>query len=723
MRLFISTAFQNRQNTSYPIEKVIGSVDELKEAVAYDHVGCEFRDGKNNRGTVVRAYRNNKCFVAADCIIMDCDNTSSDPTADLDASLWKTPSDVAHAFPNVEHYVVYSRNHMKEKNGLPARPKFHIYFPLARTLTDFKVVEELKEEVYRFFPSFDPNAIKVSQFIFGVENPTVEHVDGNQKIDEWVEAENRLPDVIPEGERNSTLSAFAGQIITRYGDTERAREAFDQAAERCSTPLETSELDTIWRSAQSFFHETVAKDPTYKDPMEYEFGADKGFTLKDMERLLKKMGIRIRYNDITAKMEIAGLPKGIRPGDAANALPGEIRSHMNEKGIHCSRSDMDDYLTNILAKSHYNPIERMVTMTTWDGEDRITELISIMGVTEEREATLIKKWLHQCVAMALNDEKKPYSADGVLVLQGPQGMGKTLLCSRLAVHPDWFGEGVSIDVNSKDSLIQATGHWIVELGELDSTLKKEQSALKAFLTNKRDEIRLPYARAATTKARRVSFCATVNPATFLIDETGSRRFWVIKPNIDLERVLKMDEPWLRQMWTQVYTQFYLPDPQGFRLNKEEMKELQDKNEEYAKPLQGEIELLDQLNFEVPEKHWSWTTATNLAQNVNLKFLSAVQIGRVLTRLARLDPRIQSKRIHHTTQYWLPPSREFKYHPGDDDRGALAGSGTVPSWAKVEDFSKPEGAEDEQVEKAEYDWRAELEGLDEETRRMVEELLG
>ena len=69
-----------------------------------------------------------------------------------------------------------------------------------------------------------------------------------------------------------------------------------------------------------------------------------------------------------------------------------------------------------------------------------------------------------------------------------------------------------------------------------------------------------------------------------IDETGSRRFWVVKPNIDVERVLALDEVWMKQMWAQVYETLYMPDPQGFRLTKEEMADLQAHNEAYAKPL-------------------------------------------------------------------------------------------------------------------------------------------
>ena len=646
MKLFINSSRGDPRSTSYPFPKSISGLEDLREAASFDHVACEFRDGKNNRGRTIKSYRNNKCFVAADCVIMDCDNTTSDQTS------FKTPADVHQAFPDVAFYVVYSRNHMKEKDGLAPRPRFHIYFPLSRMFTDLSSLESLKREILEYFPDFDPKAVSPIQMIFGVEDPKVEEYKGEKRIDEWVEK------VIPEGERNSTLSAFAGKIITRLGDTEEAREEFDRVAERCTPRLEEKELETIWRSAQSFFHEKVEKD--WKTPAEFDFDK-KGFTLEDMERILHRIGVKIRMNDITGKMDIIGL-KGVHKGDAANALPGEIRNYMNEKGIHCSRADMDDFIVNILARNHYNPIEVLLKSREWDGQDRVAELLEIMGIEDEMERTLVVKWLHQCITLALNDSDNPVAADGVLVLQGKQGIGKTLLCRKLAMKKDWFGEGASIDMGNKDTLIQATGHWIVELGELDSTLKKEQSSLKAFLTKEMDELRLPYAKAATMKPRRTSFCATVNPPRFLMDETGSRRFWVIKPNLDFERVAALDETWMRQMWTQVYSCLYKSNPYGFRLTREETIEVQRRNMEYTKPLAGETEILDTLNFDAPVEKWTWSTAVEVAGAIMSRNLGASHIGRVLTKLAEADPRIQIKRVNNTQQYLLPPKREYRVYP-------------------------------------------------------------
>ncbi len=61
-----------------------------------------------------------------------------------------------------------------------------------------------------------------------------------------------LPEVIPAGSRNATLSQKAGCLIKRYGDTAKARELFQAEADRCDPPLPDSELEQIWSSAKKF---------------------------------------------------------------------------------------------------------------------------------------------------------------------------------------------------------------------------------------------------------------------------------------------------------------------------------------------------------------------------------------------------------------------------------------------------------------------------------------
>ncbi len=662
-------------NTSYPFRAEIKTVEELREVAKFDHVCGEYADGKNNRGRMVKGYRSRKTFVKANCLPTDCDNANSDPLApDIPESEWKTPADVRAAFPGVPFYVVYSRNHMKEKDGKPPRPKFHVYFIITE-ITDEAQLAKLKKRVQEYFPAFDPEALDAARFLFGVDNPWVEFYDGDTPLNVFMDKLNTLPDIIPVGERNGTLSRYAAKILKKYGDTEQAETLFHEAADRCEQPLEETELQTIWHSAKGFFHDTIEKDPDYLSPDEFaaaDFGGQSGkkkpVTSGIVKKILQEMNITVRLNVISGKVEIGGMPPQHSKANAANVLPVLLTDYMTRHNLRCSRQTLDDCLVLIEDENRFNPIHEMLKSTTHDGTDRLAEITDILGIAESETAVLyLTKWLHQCVAMALNDDTEPYGADGVLVIRNPQGAGKTLFCSKIALKSDWFAEGVSIDLDKKDSIIQSTGVWIAEMGELDSTLKREQLALKAFITAKKDTYRQPYARASTSTPRRTSFCATVNPLEFLNDETGSRRWWVIEPKkIDCDRLKALPEEWFVQLWAQVYTQLYLPDPQGFRLTDSEREKLQADNERYNKPLPGEIEILDKLEWDSPADRWKWYKVTQIRDQLSLKPLSTAQVGKALKKLSDCNERIQVKNAHNNKLYLLPPMCATAYYSSVED---------------------------------------------------------
>ena len=138
-------------------------------------------------------------------------------------------------------------------------------------------------------------------------------------------------------------------------------------------------------------------------------------------------------------------------------------------------------------------------------------------------ATMVRKWLIGAVARALNPGCK---MDYCLVLQSPkQGLYKSTAFAELA-SPEWHTS--SIPKEEKDMLLNIHSTWLYELAELESfTSKREAGHIKNTLTTAIDNFRVPYGRTTEKKKRSGVFCGTANSDTFLRDDTGNRRFWII----------------------------------------------------------------------------------------------------------------------------------------------------------------------------------------------------
>lgn len=124
MTLYYNTIRQNAKNTKYPQRIVIFNAEDLKRAVAYDHVCAEYKDG----------YRKNDNFIKSDCNMFDVDNTDSDNPGD-----WITPEDVRNAFPDVPFYVSYSRNHLKQKGNRLPDQNFISIFQTSHSPTEWNI--------------------------------------------------------------------------------------------------------------------------------------------------------------------------------------------------------------------------------------------------------------------------------------------------------------------------------------------------------------------------------------------------------------------------------------------------------------------------------------------------------------------------------------------------------------------------------------------------------
>lgn len=266
--LCLANSSGDKKNCLYPNRVEASSAEEMAKAVSFDHVCAEY--DKN--------YRSISNFRKSNVVVMDCDNDHSDNPAD-----WITPESLDDLMPDIAYAVAPSRHNMLPKDGKSARPRFHVYFLIEET-TDADYYTALKTAIHKAYPFFDGNALDAARFIFGADVDEVIWHDGWVLISEEVtltEEEQELPTTkgpILEGNRNNTLSRFAGRVLKRYGETDKAHEIFLEEAEKCNPPLDDSELQTIWFSAIKFFRNKVSGDSGYVPPNQYndDFGGEAG---------------------------------------------------------------------------------------------------------------------------------------------------------------------------------------------------------------------------------------------------------------------------------------------------------------------------------------------------------------------------------------------------------------------------------------------------------------
>jgi len=399
-------------------------------------------------------------------------------------------------------------------------------------------------------------------------------------------------------------------------------------------------------------------------PVDYEFqrnASGRFLNTKDnIGGVLETHGVEVRYNVIKKRMEIEVPNMNFIADMKEEASLIEIEDRCINMGI--PHTKVRDYL-KILARE-YNPVKEWIDGTPWDGESRMQRFLDSLMVHDNNDLKemLMKKWLISCVAAAY--EVRGVSTEGILVLQGAQGLGKTLWFKRLCDYEKgWLLEGATLNPSDKDSVKRAVSHWIVELGEIESTFKKSDiDQLKAFVTAKTDELRLPYDRAFTTYQRRTAFYASVNAREFLTDTSGNRRFWVLSvKDIDVNHNVNM-----QQLWAEVKETMYVHGQMNWFLSPDERELLNESNEMYRTQSSVEDLLLEHVDFE--SEFTKPVQMTKLLRDMGIKaprMPDFKEAARVLHERGVEKRRTNGKNVYDINYTAVEESGGFNARFGDD----------------------------------------------------------
>ncbi len=363
-----------------------------------------------------------------------------------------------------------------------------------------------------------------------------------------------LADAVQQGWKQTNMMEYMGLHSGNPFHVAADRMATEHEDQLALAELDEAEQDGAPAPAPAPAKQYLSIDHN-ANPMSFPHLSDKGAPLNTVENLacmLDQYGITCRYNEVSKDVEVTIPDRRYSRDNAGNCSMAELISLCSRNRM--PRSDLDGFV-KLIADGHcFNPVRDWIESVPWDGRSRLADIGGTItsDIDPNLKLALIYRWMVSAVAAIY--KPRGFSAHGVLVFTGEQGKGKTAWIKSLV--PDElnaFLEGAMIDPANKDTVIQAVGHWIVELGELDATFRKADVArLKAFVTQTVDKVRQPYDRRASEYQRRTVFFASVNEDRYLVDDTGNRRWWTVPVQaVDYQHSIDV-----QQLWAEVLDHYH-----------------------------------------------------------------------------------------------------------------------------------------------------------------------
>ena len=306
--------------------------------------------------------------------------------------------------------------------------------------------------------------------------------------------------------------------------------------------------------------------------------AEKGAKPSDYRLALEGLGYAFKVNTMNDQLHV----NGVLMNDLYLA---KVMTDLREFGYK-STTTAQDLMKAMAFESPFHPVRDYLNSLKWDGYDHIGKLTGYFTDKDGLFPELFKRWAIGAIMRVIS--RRPGYQNPMLVLDGPQRLGKSWFVSWLGSPlPDFYIQS-PINTTDKDYLLLLASKWIWECEELGATVRRaDVEALKSFLSKEMVTVRQAYAKFAIDKPAQASFIGTINnTGGFLNDYTGHRRFRTCGlTDIDWDYYTDCD---INQIWAQAVA-FYKQGETN-DLDTDYQERLDDVNESYQvdDPLHWEV---------------------------------------------------------------------------------------------------------------------------------------
>lgn len=258
------------------------------------------------------------------------------------------------------------------------------------------------------------------------------------------------------------------------------------------------------------------------------------------------------FNQLLDGMEIKGEVPWKHPSKFwRDADDAQLISYVDTHYGTFSARNYDIAVTKVADDRAYHPIREFIeSLPEWDKVPRVDTLL--MDYLGAGDTAYVRAVTRKTLCAAISRVLRPgCKFDSMLVLNGPQGVGKSTLIAKLA--GEWFSDSLNLgDTKDKTAAEKLQGYWILEIGELAGLKKAEVETLRSFLSRQNDIYRAAFGKRATPHLRQCVFFGTTNAESgYLRDTTGNRRFWPVKtPGSGKKQSWNLTHEEILQIWAE-----------------------------------------------------------------------------------------------------------------------------------------------------------------------------
>lgn len=443
---------------------------------------------------------------------------------------WLDPDEVLARYPDWQDSSYWPessrskarRQKMAEKQGDP-KEKPGIVGAFCRTYTVAEAIEKYLSDSYKVCEdpnryTYVPGTSAAGLVIYGDGDFAYSHHGSDPVSGKLCNAFDlvrlhkfgELDEEVKEGTPVNKLPSYLAmvELATRDGAVKK------QIAAECMTSAEDDFSEEKWQEGLEITSKGEIKD-----------------TLSNIVLILRHDealdGIAFNEHrdgiDVNGKVPWKRVKEGWGKADEAG-----LAYHLEHNYKIWSPGKCREALMKVAMERSFHPVrDYLESLPGWDGVERLdTLLIDYLGAEDCAYVRAVTcKTLCAAVARVYEPGVK---FDSMLVLNGPQGIGKSTLFAKLAGK--WFSDSLSIyDMRDKTAAEKLQGNWIVEIGELTGIRKIDVEKVKSFLSSQDDKYRASYGYHVESHPRQCIVVGSTNSESgFLRDITGNRRFWPVR---------------------------------------------------------------------------------------------------------------------------------------------------------------------------------------------------